>query len=92
MKGFEDIMGAVVSMAQASAEKQAQYMKEAMSSKTINEFADVQNKTAQASFDDFMASATKISELSVKVLTESSEPMNAKMTEAMQKATQGVAA
>jgi phasin family protein len=92
MKGFENIMGALVSMAQTSAEKQARFLKEAMSSKTINEFAEVQNKIAQANFDDFMSSATKISEMGVKVLTESSEPVNSQMTKAIQKATESMAA
>ena len=44
MKGVEDIMQAFVSLAQTSAEKQATFMKEAMGIKTINEFAEVQNK------------------------------------------------
>lgn len=92
MKGYENIMGVVMSMVQTSTEKQARLMKEAMSSKTINEFAEIQNKIAQASFDDFMSSATKISEIGVKVLTESSEPVNAQVTRAIQKATEAMAA
>ncbi|MCB1782716.1 MAG: phasin family protein [Alphaproteobacteria bacterium] len=92
MKGVEDIMSTVASLAQASAEKQSQLIKEAMSSKTINEFADVQNKIAQASFDDFMDSATKITELGVKVLTESAEPVSAQMNVAVKKATEAMAA
>lgn len=92
MKGFEDIIGTVLSIAQASAEKQSQFMKEVMSSKTINEFAEVQNKIAQASFDDFMAGATKITEIGTKILTESAEPVNTQVTKAMKKATQAMAA
>ncbi len=92
MKGFEDIVGAVMSLAQDTAEKQASYFKEAMSVKTINEFAEVQNKVAQANFDDFMSGMTKISEISVKVLSESVEPVNAQMTDAIHKATQAMAA
>lgn len=92
MKGFEDIIGAVVSLVQTSAEKNAKFVKEAMSSKTINEFAEVQTKMAQSSFDDFMSGATKISELSVKILSEGSEPVNAHITKAVQKATESMAA
>lgn len=92
MKGFENIMSTMMTLAQDSAEKQATYMKEAMSSKTINEFADVQNKIAQASFDDFVSNATKISEISVKVLTESAEPVNTQVTKSVQKATKSMAA
>ncbi len=92
MKGFEDIFGTVVSMAQSSAEKQAKFVKEAMGSKTINEFAEVQNKIVQANFDDFMAGATKISEIGTKVLTESSEPVSAEINKVVQKATKSMAA
>lgn len=92
MKGFEDIVGAVMSLAQDNAEKQANYIREAMSVKTINEFAEVQNKVAQTNFDDFMSGVTKISEISAKVLTESVEPVNEQMSKAIQKATQAMAA
>lgn len=92
VKGMEEIMGAVASIAQSSAEKQAKFAKEAMSSKTINEFAEIQNKIAQTSFDDFMSSFTKLSEMSVKVLTEGAEPMNAQIVKAIQRATDTMAA
>lgn len=92
MKGFEDIMGTVVSLAQSTAEKQAGFMKEALSVKTINEFAEMQSKIAQANFDDFMNGATKISEISVKTLTDSAEPVNEQITKAMQKASKTMAA
>jgi len=92
MKGLEDITGQMMAMAQSSAEKQAKFAKEAMSIKTINEFAEVQNKIAQASFDDFMSGFTKISEMSVKVLTEGTEPVNAQISKAIQRATESIAA
>jgi phasin family protein len=92
MKGCENMVSVMMSIVQSSAEKQARLLKEAMSSKTINEFAEIQNKIAQTSFDDFMSGATKISEISVKVITESSEPVNAQVTRAIQKATESMAA
>ncbi len=81
--GFEQIMKASMEMMQSAAEKQSNFMKEAMSSKTVNEFADLQSKMAQSSFDDFMEGATKISEMTVKVLGEASEPMNEQMNKAV---------
>lgn len=92
MKGFEDIMGTVISVAQDSAEKQVKFVKEAMAVKTINELTDVQNKIAKENFDDFVKNATKISEISVKVLTDSAEPVNAQITDVIQKATATAAA
>ena len=92
MKGMEDIMEAMMSLAQSSAEKQAEIVKEIMSIKNVNEFAEVQNKLAKSGFDDFVSNATKISEISVKVLTDSAEPVSAQMTQAVQKATKAMAA
>ena len=85
-KGFEDIYRTSMTMAQDAAEKQAQFVKEAMAVKNLNEFTDVQNKIAQANFDDFMANATKISEMSTKLLTEASEPINKQVNKATKKA------
>ncbi len=92
MKGCEEMFGTFFSLAQSSAEKQSKFAKEAMSVKTINEFAEVQNKIAQANFDDFVSSATKISEISTKILTDSAEPVNAQMTKVIKKASESVAA
>jgi len=90
-QGFEQIIRESMSFAQNSAEKQMQLFKEAISSKTINEFSDAQNKLAQVSFDDFMSNVTKISEISTKVLSEAVEPLNDQMAKSMQKATQAAA-
>ncbi len=92
MKGMEDIMGTMVSLAQNSAEKQAAFVKEAMAIKTINEFTEAQNKIAQSNFDDFVAGATKISEISAKILTDSSEPVSSQMNKAMKNAKKAMAA
>ncbi|MFP4312920.1 MAG: phasin family protein [Alphaproteobacteria bacterium] len=86
-KGFEDMMRTAMSFAQNTAEKQSSYMKEVMGSKTLHEFTEKQNMIAQANFDDFMSNATKLTEMSVKTLNESIEPLNSQLTKGMQKAT-----
>lgn len=92
MKGMEDIVSTMVSLGQESAEKQSRFLKEVMGCKTINELAEAQNKIAQSGFDDFMNGATKISEISVKIFTDSIEPVNAQISKVVEKATQSVAA
>lgn len=92
MKGLEDIARTAAAMAQSSAEKQAEFIKEAMSSKTLNEWTEIQNKAAQANFDDFMSGATQLSELSVKVITECTEPLNAQMSKSIKRASESMAA
>jgi phasin family protein len=91
-KGFEDIIRASMSIAQTSAEKQGQLVKEALSTKSLNEWADIQNKIAQTSFDDVIAAATKLSEMGVKVFTQGSEPINSSLTKGMKKASEAMAA
>lgn len=92
MKGFEDIVRTATAIAQSSAEKQAEFVKEALSTKTLNEWTEVQNKAAQANFDDFMSGATQLSELSVKLMTEATEPLNEQATKAIKKASESMAA
>lgn len=91
-KGFEDILRVSMTLAQGAAERQGKFMKEALSSKTLNEFTEVQNKVAQVNFDEFVNGATKITELSMKIVTESLEPLNAQVNKGIKKATQKVAA
>ncbi|MCB9982779.1 MAG: phasin family protein [Rhodospirillales bacterium] len=91
-KGFEEIIKTAATLTQGAAEKQAEYTKQLMGSKTLNEYAEAQNKIAQSSFDQFMAGATKLSEMSVKVLNEASEPLNEQMTKTMAKANKQMAA
>lgn len=91
-KGFEDMTKACMSLAQSSAEKNSQAVKALMSCKTINEFAETQNKWAQQNFDDFMAGATKLSELGVRVATEALEPINDQFSKGLKKAADKMAA
>jgi phasin family protein len=79
-------------LAQEAGEKSQTMAKTIMSCKTINEFADVQTKMAQASFDEFMTNATKISEKSVKLCSDAMEPINDQMGKAMKKASDAMAA
>lgn len=92
MKGMEDMVSTMVSLTQNSAAKQAEFAKQAMDSKTINEFTEVQGKIAKENFDDFMSGANKMSEIGVKILTESSDPVSKEMTKAVQKAKKSMAA
>ncbi len=91
-KGMEDMVSTMMSLTQDSAAKQADFVKQVMSSKTPNEFAEMQSKIARESFDDFMKGANKMSEIGTKILTESSEPVSKEVQKAMQKAKKSMAA
>lgn len=92
MKGMEDMVSTMMSLTKDSAEKQAGFVKQAMSSKTMNEFTEMQGKIAQENFDDFMSGANKMSDIGVKILTQSSEPVSKEVTKAVQKAQKSMAA
>lgn len=83
---LEKIMRTAAELMQNSAEKQSQYFKDAMSSKTLNEWAEMQNRIAQKNFDDFMEGSTRLSEMGVKMLSEASEPLNAQAGKVMKRA------
>ncbi len=92
MKGLEDIVGTATSLIQKATEKQTDFVKQVMSSKDINQLAEIQGKIVQENLDDLISGITKISELSVKVLSDSSEPLNAEINKAVKKATSAMAA
>jgi phasin family protein len=91
-KGFEDIMKSWVSLTQDATEKNTEAFKTLMGCKTLNELAEVQNKLAQEGFDDFMAGATKLSEMSAKLASEAFEPLNDQVSKAIRKASESMAA
>lgn len=91
-KNCETIMKACMSFTQDLIEKQTQYTKKALSSKTLNEFTELQSEAAQEGFNDFMTGATRISELCVKAATDCIEPINDQMNRTIRKATEAMAA
>ena len=92
MKGFEDYAKTYMSWAQSSTEKNAQAVKALLSCKSINEYTETQNKWVQQNFDDFMAGATKLSELGVKVTTDALEPINDQFSKSIKKAAETLVA
>lgn len=68
-----------MAMAQDLIQKQST-LKKALSSKTLNEFTEIQNEAAQENFNDMMSGATKVSEICIKICTESFEPINYLLT------------
>lgn len=91
-KGLEDIMKTCMEIAQEAGEKSQSAAKTVMACKTLNEFTDIQTKLAQASFDEFMTNATRISEKAVKVCTDAFEPINDQMGKTIKRATDSMAA
>ena len=90
--GMQDIMKTSMEMAQESAQKQTKLYKDAMTCKTLSEWANMHNKMTQSSYDDFMSGTTKITEMSVKVMTEVTAPVNEQLSKAVQQVSSAMAA
>lgn len=91
-KNLEAIIRACMSLTQDTIEKQTQYAKKALSSKTLNEFTELQSEAAQEGFNDFMAGATRVSEMCVRAASACFEPINDQFSKTMRKASQSAAA
>ncbi len=74
-KGYEDLGKAYFSFAQDTAERGAEVAKEIMKAKTVQDVISVQTDFAKKRFDQVVADSTKMSELSVKVATETMQPL-----------------
>ncbi len=92
MKGMEEIMKVSMSQAQKTAEKNSQNMKKIMACKTVNEYTELQTKTAQENYDEMMSGMTKLSELSVKVAGDCFAPVNDQLNKTIKKASESMAA
>lgn len=92
MKGYEDVMKAMVNLAQGTAERHSRAFKTLLGCRTVTELTETQNRLAQESFDDFMGGMTKLSEITVRVATDAFEPLNEQLGKSLRKATESVAA
>lgn len=91
-KGAEQLIKTVSELAQESTQRNSEAVKSLMATRTLNEFAEAQNKLAQSNFDEAMSAATKLSEMTIKLYTEAFEPLNGQMTKAMKKVSESMAA
>ena len=82
-KGTEQILKAIAEAAQDSGQRNAEAVKALMATRTLNEFAEAQNKLAQQNFEEAMSTITKLSEMTIKLCSEAFEPINGQMTKAM---------
>lgn len=91
-QGMEQYIKTVVGIAQSSAERQGEAFKQLLACKTLNEVTEAQNKLAQDNFEELMQTATKLSEIGIKIATEVLEPINEEVSKNVKKASEAVAA
>lgn len=91
-KGAEVIGKEVAAFAQASVESNMATAKQLFMIKNPQELFDLQGKWAKDSFDTLLSETTKLQDMSMKIATESSAPINARVNAAVEKMTKPIAA
>lgn len=91
-KGSEELLKTCITLSQEAAEKNAAAVKALMACKTLNELTEMQGRLVQEGVEGMISGMTKLSELSVKIASESLEPINAQYSKAMKKAGESMAA
>jgi phasin family protein len=87
MKGCEDMMRTCMAVAQQASERNTDAFKSLMGCKTLNELTERQNELAQRTYDDMVTNATRLSEIGVKVATDTLAPLNDQISKAVKRAT-----
>jgi len=91
-KGYETIAKQLFAFNQKAAEASMAGAKALVGCKTVQEAVELQGDLARKSLDQWLSESTKISELTVKVTNEAITPINAKMTDAVEKFVRPMAA
>lgn len=91
-KGYETIAKQLFALNQKTTESSMASAKALVGCKTVQEAVELQGDLARKSLDTWLSESTKISELAVKVSNEAISPINAKMTDAVEKFVKPMAA
>jgi phasin family protein len=91
-KGVEQLGKAWMAFTQEALEQSAAAAKALLGAKSVREAVDLQTEWAKSSFDKFVAESTKLSEQTVKTANEAFEPINARLTVAVEKLWKPIAA
>lgn len=90
-KGFEQWFKTCMELTQETTDELAENAKALLACKTMNEYAEAQNKFAQNSFEKIMGNATKLSELSIRIANDSMQPLNEQVGKVIKKASDAAA-
>lgn len=91
-KGFEVIGKEFAAFAQQAAEANMAAAKKFSSAKNPQEMMDLQTEWAKTAFDGFVAEATKLQDISVKVSNQASQPINDRINKAVETFAKPIAA
>jgi phasin family protein len=84
-KGFETLTKAATDYSKKSMEGMGESWKTLTSAKTPKDFFEVQTATAKSQYDAMITEASKMSELTLKVMADVFEPLSSRMSLAAEK-------
>jgi phasin family protein len=82
-KGFETLSQQVIACNQKAVETGVATAKALLGCKTLQDVVEVQTDLTRKGIDEWLAEGTKLSELTVKVANEAVEPINSRLSEAV---------
>ena len=82
-KGFETLSQQMIAYNQKAVETSMATAKALLGCKTVQDVVEVHSDLTRKGIDEWVAEGTKLSELTVKVANETAEPINSRLTEAV---------
>jgi phasin family protein len=89
--GAQELFKENAANSQKAAEKASDMVKELMGCRSLNEFTEKHSQYTQQTLNETLASATELTEKYIKLCTEAAEPLNKKITSAVEKASKQAA-
>lgn len=84
-EGTKDISQALFTSLQQSLQQAMQTGKAMLGVKSLRDVVELQNEYVKSTLDSVMSESTRISEIAVRCTTEAAEPLNARVTEVVEK-------
>lgn len=79
-RGWEELTLSLVGLTQSQVEASMSAAKALLGAKTLAEFTDLQNAYTKTTFDNAVSEASRLSELAIRITSETVEPLSARMT------------
>jgi phasin family protein len=90
-KGVEELSKEVLALTQSSLESAAAAGKAVFAAKTVKDIIELNADFTKQSFEKLVANSTKLSEMSVKLATDTFAPISSRVTSAVEKVTKPAA-
>ena len=88
--GLQDISQAIFNHMQASMQNAMNTSKALLGVKTMRDLVDLQTAYVKGTFDSLMSESTKLSEIAVRVSSQAAEPINARVSDVVEKISERV--